>query len=102
MRACIHVLIILCVYEKSPSIILLSTSPSPFQVFIIGLLAVEKYENFRPVLDTYCDKLFHASTVHSYVAAPTCVHGALISVGFVCLFRVSLSVFLSADIWFQR
>lgn len=37
------------------------------QVFIIGLLAVEKYENFRPVLDTYCDKLFHASTVHTYV-----------------------------------
>lgn len=41
------------------------------QVFIIGLLAVEKYENFRPVLDTYCDKLFHASTVHAYVTS-TC------------------------------
>ena len=39
------------------------------QVFIIGLLAVEKYENFRPVLDTYCDKLFHAATVHTCVAA---------------------------------
>lgn len=38
-------------------------------VFIIGLLAVEKYENFRPVLDTYCDKLFHASTVHSHLVA---------------------------------
>lgn len=37
------------------------------QVFIIGLLAVEKYENFRPVLDTYCDKLFHAATVHTYI-----------------------------------
>lgn len=36
-------------------------------VFIIGLLAVEKYENFRPVLDTYCDKLFHASTVHAHL-----------------------------------
>lgn len=38
-------------------------------VFIIGLLAVEKYENFRPVLDTYCDKLFHAATVHTHLVA---------------------------------
>lgn len=34
-------------------------------VFIIGLLAVEKYENFRPVLDTYCEQLFNAATVHT-------------------------------------
>lgn len=48
------------------------------QVFIIGLLAVEKYENFRPVLDTYCDKLFHASTVHAYVTStvPSTPHPA--------------------------
>ena len=34
-------------------------------VLIIGLLGVEKYENFRPVLDTYCDKLFKAANVHT-------------------------------------
>ncbi|XP_064383161.1 dedicator of cytokinesis protein 1-like [Halichondria panicea] len=38
-------------------------------VFIIGLLAVEKYENFRPVLDSYCDKNFQAATVHSHLVA---------------------------------
>jgi len=38
-------------------------------VFIIGLLAVEKYENFRPVLDTYCKELFNAATVHIHLVA---------------------------------
>ena len=33
-------------------------------VQIIGLLGVEKYENFRPVLDTYCNTLFKAANVH--------------------------------------
>ena len=34
-------------------------------VLTIGLLGVEKYENFRPVLDTYCDTLFKAANVHT-------------------------------------
>ena len=34
-------------------------------VFIIGLLAVERFENFRPVLDTYCDNHFSAASVHT-------------------------------------
>lgn len=43
-------------------------------MFIIGLLAVEKYENFRPVLDTYCEKLFHAASVHMLVIIIACDH----------------------------
>lgn len=35
-------------------------------VFIIGLLVVERYENFRPVLDTYCEQHFSAATIHLY------------------------------------
>jgi hypothetical protein len=38
-------------------------------VLIIGLLGVEKYENFRPVLDTYCDTLFKAANVHTLLVA---------------------------------
>ena len=34
-------------------------------VLTIGLLGVEKYENFRPVLDTYCNTLFQAANVHT-------------------------------------
>ena len=33
-------------------------------VLIIGLLVVEKYENFRPVLDTYCEQHFSAASIH--------------------------------------
>ena len=40
------------------------------KVFIIGLLAVEKYENFRPVLDTYCDHHFNAASVHLLASLP--------------------------------
>jgi hypothetical protein len=38
-------------------------------VLTIGLLGVEKYENFRPVLDTYCDTLFKAANVHTLLVA---------------------------------
>ena len=34
-------------------------------ILIIGLLVVEKYENFRPVLDTYCEKHFNVTSIHT-------------------------------------
>lgn len=34
-------------------------------ILIIGLLVVEKYENFRPVLDSYCEKHFNVTSIHT-------------------------------------
>ena len=49
----------------TPSTIPLTPSSSYLlQVFIIKLLLAKKYKEFRPLIDTYCDKLFSAATVH--------------------------------------
>ncbi|XP_019859385.1 PREDICTED: dedicator of cytokinesis protein 1 isoform X1 [Amphimedon queenslandica] len=36
-------------------------------ILIIGLLVVEKYENFRPVLDSYCEKHFNVTSIHTFL-----------------------------------
>jgi hypothetical protein len=36
-------------------------------IFMIDLLVREQYENFRPVLDTYCEKHFNVASIHFFL-----------------------------------